>query len=233
LLLVATYFASFSNGATVKIEDLLVNAGFAAGNQAVSPGDIYGCPVSWNCNTGGSPTPGFTSFNNLNSTQFTPGANGVSGGLVTPSGTSAAWSPTAISGSGGMKQSFGNLVAGTTYEWNIWVGTPKVRIDGSTPSAPADTIRLYVLGNGAELTHLDVVAPAVGQWKLVTLSYTALLGDAGKTGEAFVFLANNTPGNGKEATFTMVPTAAVPEPMTLSMMGVGLLALGLVRRQRK
>ena len=169
-------------GATVDLATLLANPGFELGNQPVNPGDTVGCPIGWIC-WAGSPTPGTTSYT-VTSAQYSAGpSDGLGAGLLTPGGTKAATCPTLVEGSCYLVQTgLGSYLAGNTYVLNLWVGTPlTLPLQNTTPVGPVSTLRVYFLGNGGGgLQATDIVPPAAGQWKLVTLTFTPGGGSVGQ-----------------------------------------------------
>ncbi len=226
-----------AQGATIDLGTLLANPSFENGNQAPNP--TVGCPVSWTCN--GSPTPGFTSYT-VTSAQYTPGADGLSGGRVTPDGTHAASSPTTIEGSGDLSQTgLGTFVAGNTYTLSFWAGRPNTEPDGVTPVTGFEPdVRVLLTANGVTgpLNNQGVVTvsdPGAGMWKLYTLSFDSLAGGAyiGQSiGVDFHNGGTQGLGNNLSVNFDIAP--AVPEPSSLVLMfsGLGLAGLALVRRRR-
>ena len=169
-------------GGTVDIGLLLGNPGFEAGNQPVNPGDQVGCPVSWTCS--GSPTPGATAYV-VTADQYVAGADGLSGGLIVPCGKWSATMPTKVEGSGFLSQSrLGTYMAGMTYVLNLWVGTPLTvpLITPITPAGKVARVTFYFLGNSnGQMQANDIAAPAPGQWKLVTLSFTPVGNQVGQS----------------------------------------------------
>jgi len=229
-----------ASGATIDLGTLLANPSFENGNQPVNPGDTVGCPVSWNCS--GSPTPGFTSYT-VTSAQYTPGADGLSGGRVVPDGTHAASTPTTIEGSGALWQSsgLGTYVAGNTYTLSFWAGRPKTEPDGVTPvSGFEPDVRVFLLANGvtgplAGGGLVTVSDPGAGQWAFYTLSFTAQAG-ASYLGQniGVEFYNGGTSGLGNNLSVNFDIASPVPEPSSLFLAcsGLGLAALAFVKRRR-
>src|SRR5438552_821873 len=77
----------------IDISTLLTNPSFEGGV------DGSGCPNGWTCS--GSPGTGFGAYI-PGASQFTPVADGIPG--FVPDGSHAAFSPTGLAGSGGLKQ---------------------------------------------------------------------------------------------------------------------------------
>jgi hypothetical protein len=227
-----------AQGATIDLGTLIANPSFENGNQA------SGCPVSWSCT--GSPLPGFTSYT-VTSAQYVAGADGLSGGKLTPDGTHAGSTPTTIEGSGAAFQTsgLGTYVAGNTYTLSFWAGRPLTEPDGVTPvSGFEPDVRAFLLANGvtgplsgSPSSLVTVTDPGAGQWKLYTLSFSALAGGS-YIGQniGFEFYNGGTAGlgNNLSVNFDIAPTPSVPEPSSMLLMfsGLGLAGVALVRRRR-
>lgn len=227
-----------AQGATVDLGTLLANPSFENGNQPANP--LVGCPVSWTCD--GSPTPGFTSYT-VTSAQYTPNADGLSGGRVVPDGTHAASTPTTIEGSGSIKQTtgLGTYVAGNTYTLSFWAGRPMTEPDGTTPvSGFEPDVRVFLLAGGVDgplggQGKVIVTDPGAGQWAFYTLSFNAQAGGGyigQNIGVEFYNGGNAGLGNNLSVNFDIAPS--VPEPSSLLLMfsGLGLAGLALIRKRR-
>jgi hypothetical protein len=223
LVLMAGLTGSSAMGAIINLGGLLTNASFENGPAV--------CPTGWTCSSPSGILP--TAFT-LNNTHFTPGADGLPGNLIVPDGVRALSIPGGVEGSGTISQTgLGNYVIGDTYILNLWVGTPlKVPADGAQGAGQVGTIRAEFTGNGGgQLQFTDITPAAVGQWKVVQLSYVAT------TTQTIGFrlfvesqLQSGGSGNNRIAVFDV---AQVPEPGTFALAGLGMLALGLVRRARR
>jgi len=229
-----------AQGATIDLGALLANPSFENGNQAPNP--LVGCPVSWTC--GGSPTPGFTSYT-VTGAQYVAGANGLSGGLLTPNGTHAGSTPTTIEGSGYAQQTsgLGTYVAGNTYQLSFWAGRPLTEPDGVTPvSGFEPDVRAFLLSNGVTgplggQGLVTITDPGAGQWAHYLLSFNAVAGGSyigQNIGVEFYNGGTSGLGNNLSVNFDIAPAPTVPEPSSLLLMfsGLGLAGLALVRRHR-
>ena len=204
--------------ATLYGQVTLANSGFNSGNQPTKVGDVVGCPNGWVC-YGGSPSPGTTSYA-VTSNQYTAGADGLSGGLIVPSGTSAALCPTLIEGSCILLQNNFILtyMAGTTYTYNLAVGTPATMPfkangtpDNVTPASPVGRITFYFLGNGGQvLKAVDITPPPSGQWETVSPSFTPTGGQVGQSIQIEIFADSG--GNDRVVNFAS-PPVVVPPPV--------------------
>ena len=227
-------------GATVNLGSLLVNSSFESPTSAGFPPV---CPTNWTCT--GSPTPGFGTYTvtNLN---YTPGADGLSGGRVTPDGAQAAFSPTTIEGTGDLTQSITGLtyIAGNTYTYSFYVGQPltepdDVNCQGVNPgSGPCPvtgfptTAQLYFTANGVQSTlpSFTLTDPGSGQWLQLTESFTAAAG-APYLGQT-VGVDFHVAGGGNQVSINLDAVPTVPEPASLLLGGLGIAGLGLLRRKR-
>ncbi len=172
---------------TVDVSTLLGNPGFELGTQPAPPGNLgIGCPGAWLCL--GSPYTGASAYL-VTSAQYVAGANGLTGGKMTPGGLYAATMPVPVAGSGVLNQlGLGKYLANTTYSLNLWVGTPlTVPFCGIptadpkctanlTPAGPLETLRFYWLGSGTgtslqQLKAIDLPVPPTGQWTSVTVTF--------------------------------------------------------------
>jgi PEP-CTERM motif-containing protein len=228
-------FASANAYGNVILDSTLLNSGFEANPDAAS------CPTSWTCS--GSPTPGFTSYV-VTSAQYTAGSDGLGSGIV-PGGIAAASSPTFIEGSGTLSQTLSQFYApSTTYQIDLWVGTPLVELDGSTPTkGPVGTIRATFLGAGGvqlqdagsnQVGVTNITAPARGQWQLFQLTFndsTVANVNLSTTDIEFSLFVDSTSANGSNDQIANFDIASVPEPASLGLLGLGLIGLGVARRK--
>jgi hypothetical protein len=220
MCLVGLFASANAYGTTIDLSTLLANPSFEGGNVG---GTTSGCPIGWIC--GGSPAPGFTSYAPT-SAQYTAGSDGLPSGIV-PSGSFVATSPVPVEGSGSLMQTgLGTYIAGNTYTLNLWVGTPKTVpfcntlsspscVANVTPSGPIATITAYFFAAGGQGTGagsaVNILAPAIGQWQNIGLTYTPSAGDLGKAVGFEIF--DNSGANNLIANYDIV--AATPEPTSL------------------
>jgi hapalindole biogenesis HpiC1 cyclase-like protein len=122
-LVLGVGYASSASSATIVINSSLTNPSFEASNNPT------GAPPGWTVT--GSPGAGAYT---VTTAQYTPGSNGLSGGLIVPNGTNAADVPSAVSGSGSLAQTTNiQFQVGNTYIFDFWVGMPKTEPNGTTP----------------------------------------------------------------------------------------------------
>jgi hypothetical protein len=213
-----------AKASTIDIDTLLLNPSFELGAD-------FTCPTSWTC--GGS---GGAVTHIITSSEYTAGADGLSGGKIVPDGTKAALSPNAISGTGTLAQTLASTVwtLGNTYTFEFWVGVPLVNPNGGHSTAVPDTINVYFTANGVQntLPLITVPPPTVGQWEFVTGSVTPSAGAAylGQNVGVEFDEACTAPCNNKVVNFD-IATTGVPEPATFALLGLGLLGIGVVRRK--
>jgi hypothetical protein len=205
--------AASAYGAAVDVATLLTNPSFELGNQPTAPGNQVGCPIGWTCL--GSPAPGGTSYLVTGAQYLAGPADGLSAGLIVPGGLNAGQCPTLVQGSCQLYQlGLGKYAAGTTYNLNLWVGTPlTVPNCGTTPKcisnvSPAkkvSRVTFYWLGNGnGQMQATNIPVPAPGQWLSVPLSFTPAGYQIGQTINILIFAST---GEGYEmVNFDIVPT---------------------------
>lgn len=210
-MLFATADSSFAG--TIDLTSILTNPSFEQPSS--------GCPTGWECS--GSPGAGFQVYTPTAS-QYTPGNDGLPSGTV-PDGNQVIYGPDGLAGSAIIEQTTDTQwIAGDTYSYTFWVGTPYTEPDGITPvfQAPSGALRLYFLADGVQagLPAYDITPPPVGQWEQVTYTVTPdQLWQSGATGlDVGVMLFAST-GNAYEAVnFDADPPPSAPEPGTFGLM---------------
>jgi hypothetical protein len=181
---------------------------------------------------------------------FTPATGGGTGGCIdTGLGTALTYSGGSLGG--GIVGNILNLTAGggAVNNFMTFTGTPlDFTLTGlgpasSTPcsgaitlnqtcSAPGSPFVLTDLGanTGISLTATGTASDGVGPSSNWTGAFTSQI-----TGETIAQILNtiSTGGSIQSTHSASFSVTSVPEPMTLSMMGIGLLGLGLIARRRK
>jgi len=121
----------------------------------------------------------------------------------------------------------GGLVEGTAYRLIYAVAR---RMDLDDPAG----FRVQINGGGAcptcfAITSGSTGSIAAGTWGVYSVDYTAQAADAGQN--LVVYLVNDGRIAGPGLAQVEFDVAAVPEPLTMALTGIGLLGLGLFRRK--
>jgi hypothetical protein len=186
-----------------------------------------GCPTGWVC----AGSPGFGIYT-PNGSQYVPGADGLPGSRSVPDQNLVT------DGSGTIWQTTDSTwIAGDTYTFTFFLGTPATLPDGTTPviGGASGAIRLYFLEGRVQagMPAYDLPAPAPGQWE--TLQYTVTpdqIADAVAAGQPIGVMFFVSPNSYFEATnIDIDPPADVPEPATFALVLPAIAALWLARRR--
>lgn len=212
-----------ARAADVVITSILTNASFEVPSS--------GCPTGWECD--GSPGVGVYS---PGASQYTPGDDGLPAGTV-PDGNQVLYFPDGFAGSGIIQQTTDTpWVAGNTYSYTFYLGTPYTEPDGTTPviTAPTGAIRLYFLAGRVQagLPAYDLTPPPQGQWEEVTYTVTPdQLWASGATGQDIgVMFFISTDASYESADIDEDPPTSTPEPSTFFL---GLAAIALTWLQSR
>lgn len=145
--------------------------------------------------------------------------NGYSGNPAAIDGSYLAWAE----GSGSIWQDVGTAVAGTTYMLNV-------DILHRTEYAMGGMISLNI--GGTEVATGIGTDNGFGTWNNWTAIYTATAEDEGKT--VTIVLSHNG-SSGSQADFDNVrlDASAVPEPASVSLMGIGALSMATARFRKR
>ena len=231
LLLAFTAAAALSTGVASASTELIVNGGFEAGD--------YG-QIGWGTNT-------LTGWNTHGYNFLFNGSNVDNGGVNGSYGNLQLWGPhngasngLQASPVGGnfvaadgafeiapLQQTVNGLVAGQKYNLTFyWAGAQQSGFDGATTEQWKVS-----LGNETQSTAIkNNVNHGFTGWQKETFTFTA-----SGASEVLSFLAVGTPTG--VPPFSLLDgvsmTAAVPEPQTWGMLGLGLGLVGFAARRRK
>jgi hypothetical protein len=117
---------------------------------------------------------------------------------------------------------------GTTYDLSFWVGNaydPAPGVFGTT-----STVQLLINGSGAVNFTNTMNTPNVLNWEMFTTTFVAGAGPTTLLG----FYNLDPPTDNSNGLDNIVLTAEpIPEPGTLTLLGLGIIGLGLTRRLAK
>jgi hypothetical protein len=129
----------------------------------------------------------------------------------------------------GQQQGF---TGGTTEQWIVALGATGSVLNDSLATNPATYFDTDASAQVLTTPLMNTPSGGVSPWEEVTLSFTATAADM-----TLSFLAWGDNGNTSNLPPTVflagVNTPALPEPATLSLMGIGLLGFGASRMRRR
>jgi len=154
-------------------------------------------------------------------------SGGISGSITLTNGDSSTQSGSGTSTTG---FSFGAL-SGFTFVSSIYspsFGTGPQTIAGNTTMSFPN---LFATGNGTLGNDTTIFAPYTGGGNFSILTTTSTFFSAGGTGGAFRAAQSSSANATAVVTYTYAATAAIPEPATISLLGLGLLGFGFIVRK--
>jgi hypothetical protein len=188
-------------------------------------GGFTPCPITgWTC----TPAGAGGIYNPVN-TQYPAGANGLSGGLIVPDGSQAAY---LNSGAGSLFQNTAATVALGTYTLNVFVGY-RNDVTGTISGSIALT------ANNVVFATLALTAPAQGHWLDESLIFTTTAANSALFGQTLgiaLVTTSNVQLNLDDVRLDFASATApapVPEPATLALFGFGMIALFAALRRRR
>lgn len=191
---------------------------------------FQGCPISgWTCNPNNSSVGVYAP---VNPTQYEKGLDGLPGLIIVPDGKQAGYIAAA---NGSLSQDTTALIANaTTYTLSAYIGRRK---DDGFNAAISGSINLT--HNGVVFATLNMTSPAQqGFWLDHTLTFTTTSANSAFFGQTlgiqFIdFTASQLNIDNVRLSYAAVAQQSVPEPATLTLFGLGAVALGAMRRRRR
>ncbi len=216
---------AFLNSYRLLFNALLItiqNFSFETPGAASNPN--FGCPNSWTCSPSGPPGPALQGgVYTPTSTQYAPGANGLTGRKIVPAGTQAAFFSINQPVQSLTQNTSATFVTGVNYTLSAWVGWRNDNTGTWSPDAKLE----FLSGGTVVKTSLALPSPGQGQWHLVALNYLATVADSGQIiGVGLLGSTGNVQINWDNVTL-------VPEPTTLLLLGLGFALLAFATRRTK